>query len=78
MSDLTASELDHHPDLVSVSEEAECMIDLRVEVVHVDVAGKLDLLDLGYLLLFARFFFLLVALESELSVVQYLTYRRFC
>lgn len=38
--------------------------------------GKLDLFDLGYLLLFARFFFLLVALESELSVVHDPAHRR--
>ena len=53
------------------------MIDLGIEVVYVDMAGKLDFLYLGDLLLLSRFLLLLVALEAELAVVHDSTYGNF-
>ena len=70
VTELTSSEFDHDLNLISVSEEAEGVVDLGIEVVYINVTGELDLLDLHDMLLFTGFLFLLVALKAELSVVH--------
>jgi hypothetical protein len=50
------------------------VIDTRFEVMLLDTAGELNLLDLHDHLLFLRFLFSLIALESELSVINCATY----
>ena len=71
-------ELHHHAHLVSCGQEAVCMLDLGFEIVRVDAAGKLDLLELDDLLLFLCFLFAFFAFEAELAVIHDLTYGRRC
>ena len=52
------------------------VVDLGVEVVDVDTAGKLNFLRFNDLLLLLCFLFLLVTLKAELSVVHNATYGR--
>ena len=52
------------------------MINLRVEVVGVDEAGELNLLNLDRLLLLLGFFFSFVSVKAVLSVVHDLADRR--
>ena len=54
------------------------MSNLGVEVVFGDITGKLYLLDLNDLLLFASFFLFLITVKAELAVVHDLAYGRIC
>lgn len=76
MGHLASSELYHYTYSVSVGEEAARMINLGIEVVGVDEAGELNLLDLDRLLLLLGFFFFLISLEAVFSVIHDLANRR--
>ena len=75
---LTALKAHDNTYLMTVLEEPLCMACLCFKVVGIDTAGKLYLLKLDGLLLLFGFLFLLVSLEAELAVVDYLTYGRLC
>ena len=76
MGHLASSELYHYTYSVSVREEAARMINLRIEVVGIDEAGELYLLDLDRLLILLGFFFSFCFVEAVLSVVHDLADRR--
>lgn len=67
---LASSELYHYTYSVSIGEEAARMINLCVEVVGVNEAGELYLLDLDGLLLLLGFFFSFVSVKAVFSVVH--------
>ena len=56
--------------LVAVLQKASCMIDTSIKIVNVNTAGKLDLLQLGDLLLLFCLLLSLVALKTVLAVIH--------
>ena len=76
MCHLTSLENNDYLYLVTGGKELLCVVSLGVEVIYVDMAGKLDLFDINLLLLFLCFFLFLVAVKAELSVVEYSAYGR--
>ncbi len=75
---LTSAETQYDLDLIAFTEETHCMLDLGFEVVVLDTAGKLYLLDLDDILLFLCFLLSLFLLIAVASVVNYATYRGLC
>lgn len=72
-----SAEHDRNANLVPLQKKLACVLQLRLEIMRVDIRLKLDLLDFDLdLRLFAVFFFLLLMIP-ELSVVNDLRYRRF-
>ena len=65
MAHFPASEAQNDADLVAVAQKASGMVELRLEIVHVDAVGKLYFLLLDDLLLLFGFLFLLLALKAE-------------
>ena len=76
LNSITSLELDNNLDLVSAGKETASVVDLGLEVVGINGAGKSDLLDVHDLLLLFRFLFLFIALKTEFSVINYLAYGR--
>lgn len=72
---LTSSELDNGSHLVALGEESLGVICLCLEIVCVDTAGKLNLLQLGCLLLFLCFLFPLLFVETEFAEIHDAAYR---
>ena len=70
MCHLSSAEHNDNLDLIPVGKKTLCVVYAGVEVMRVDTAGELNLLDLNDLLLFACFLFLFIALEAELAVVH--------
>ena len=67
---LTTLEDDKHFDLVSALQKAFGVVGFGVEVVGVDVAGKLNFLDVDFGLIFLGFLFSLLAVKTEFTVVE--------
>ena len=78
MAHLTSAETQYNLDLIAFTEETHCMLDLGLEVVGLDTAGKLYLLDLDDILLFLCFLLSLFLLIAIASVVSDATYRGLC
>ena len=76
MAKLTPAETDDNLDFIAGIQKSVRMIKLCLEIVVAYLAGKLNFLDLDDLLLLFGFFFTLVALKSEFTVVHYAAYRR--
>ena len=76
MTHLAALEFHNDADLVALTDEAVGMLDLGLEVVRVDTAGELNLLDLDNGLLLLCFLLSLVALKAVLAVIHDAAYRR--
>lgn len=72
---LTAAEADGYLDAVAVSQELLRVLQLGVEVAHVDARGHTDLFDLHDVLVLSGFFFPLALLELELAVIHQLAHR---
>ena len=75
MSHLSTLETNYCLYLVSFSEEPFSLIYSGIEVVLLNAAGELNLLDLNDNLLLLCFLFSLVTLETELSVIDCAAYR---
>ena len=75
---LTAVEHQNDLDLIALAEETQRMLDFGFEVMCVDTAGKLYLLDLDNILLFLCFLLSLFLLVAIASVVGNTTYGRLC
>ena len=78
VSHLTSLITKNDANLITGVEKTNSVVCLGVEVVNVDAAGELNLLDLDGLLLLLSFLFLLVTLIAVLAVVHDLAYRRVC
>ena len=78
MAHLTSAETQYDLDLIAFTEETHCMLDLGLEVVGLDTAGKLYLLDLDDILLFLCFLLSLFLFIAIASVVGNTTYRGLC
>lgn len=78
MAHLTSAEAQYDLDLIAFTEETHRVLDLGLEVVGLDTAGKLYLLDLDNILLFLCFLLSLFLLVAIASVVGDTTYGRLC
>ena len=74
MAHFTALEAHYDANLVALLQKSLRAACLGLEVVRVDTAGKLNLLELNDLLLLASFLRLLLSVEAELSIVHNTTY----
>ncbi len=78
MAHLTSAETQYDLNLIAFTEETHCMLDLGLEVVVLDTAGKLYLLDLDDILLFLCFLFSLFLFVAVASVVNDATHGGLC
>ncbi len=78
MAHLTSAETQYDLNLIAFTEETHRVLDLGLEVVGLDTAGKLYLLDLDNILLFLCFLFSLFLLVAVASVIGDATYGRLC
>ncbi len=69
MAHLTTAESENDLDLVSVLEKTDGVVYFCLEIVSVDAAGQLHLLDLDDVLLLFRFLLPLVLLKAVAAVV---------
>ena len=76
MAHLTSAEAQYDLNLIAFTEETHRVLDLGLEVVGLDTAGKLYLLDLDNVLLLLCFLFSLFLLVAVASVVSDTTYGR--
>jgi len=72
---LTAAETNGNLHAVAVGNELLSVLQLGVEVAHVDTGRHPDLLDLHHVLVLSGFLLALALLETELSVVHQLAHR---
>lgn len=70
MTHFASSEFDYDANLVSVINEAMRVSDLSFEVMSIDSAGELYLLDLNGSLLLLGFLFSFIALKAVFSVIH--------
>lgn len=73
---LTSLKAHNDSDLIARLKEFLSVTSLGLEIVSVDPAGELYLLELDGLLFFLGFLFLFVSFKAELTVVHYTAYRR--
>ena len=78
MAHLTSAEAQYDLNLIAFAEETQRMLDFGFEVMSVDTAGKLYLLDLDDILLFLCFLLSLFLLIAIAAVVNYATYGGLC
>ena len=78
MAHLTSAEAQYDLDLIAFTEETHRVLDLGLEVVGLDTAGKLYLLDLDNILLFLCFLLSLFLLVAVASVIGDTTYGGLC
>ena len=78
MAHLTSAEAQYDLDLIAFAEETKRVLDFGFEVMRVDTAGKLYLLDLDDILLFLCFLLSLFLLIAIAAVVGDTTNGRLC
>ena len=75
---LTPSHTNGHLYLVAVAEKSLRVANLSLEIVRVDTAGKLDLLDLNHLLILLGFLHTLCLFKTVFTIIHDLANRGFC
>lgn len=78
MAHLSSAETQYDLNLIAFAEETQRMLDLCFEIVCLDTAGKLYLLDLDNILLLLCFLFSLFLFIAVASVVDYAAHGRLC
>ena len=76
MAHLSTAESHADLDLVAALQKFLCLIDTRIKIMNIDIAGKPYLLDLYNLLLLTRFLLSLFTIEAIAAVVHNPAYRR--